>query len=75
MKNKLKKWGYKVWARAGRSGYIYSFIFYGDNTVEDLKEITHYIGESGTVVLRLTNSLPSNTLIFFLTIILLALSY
>jgi hypothetical protein len=31
MKNKPSKWGIKIWALAGQSSYVHSFIIFGDN--------------------------------------------
>jgi len=62
---KPKKWGYKVWVRAGQSGYVYAFYMAGDNTVATPAGIPDIIGESGKVVLRLANDLPPETYIYF----------
>lgn len=35
MKNKPKKWGYKVWVQAGTSGYVHKFKLAGDNLSEE----------------------------------------
>ncbi|KAL3218436.1 hypothetical protein MRX96_005942 [Rhipicephalus microplus] len=53
MKNP-KKWGYKVWTLAGRSGYVYKFELYGDNLVSEPTGLQNTNGESGKIVVRLT---------------------
>jgi len=66
MAKKPKKWGYKAWVRAGRSGYVYDYYLCGDNTVVTPPGIPEYIGESGRVVLRLCDSLShTNKYIYF----------
>ncbi|XP_065672190.1 piggyBac transposable element-derived protein 1-like [Hydra vulgaris] len=42
------KWGYKLWARAGTSGYIYQFEMTGD-LKENVTQINSSLGESGKV--------------------------
>ena len=55
IKNKPHKWGIKVFARAGASGFCYDFeIYVGKGTVASETGI----GISGDVVLRLTERLP-----------------
>ncbi|KAH8038613.1 hypothetical protein HPB51_002737 [Rhipicephalus microplus] len=54
MMKKPKKWGYKVWTLAGRSGYVYKFELYGDNLVSEPTGLQNTIGESGKIVVRLT---------------------
>lgn len=54
MQKKPRKWGYKVWTLAGRSGYVYRFELYGDNLVSEPADLHHAIGESGKIVVRLT---------------------
>lgn len=51
---KLKKWGYKVWTLAGRSGYVYRVQLYNDNLVIDPADIQNDIGESTKIVVHLT---------------------
>ncbi len=63
LKNKPKKWGYKLWAMAGMSGYVYDFEVDGMKGSSGPPVGTNPpagIGESGFVVLRLTNSLQPN---------------
>lgn len=55
MMKKPKKWGYKVWTLAGRSGYVYRIQLYGDNLAVDPTDIQNDIGESGKIVVRLTD--------------------
>ncbi|KAL3228233.1 hypothetical protein MRX96_048684 [Rhipicephalus microplus] len=54
MNKKPRKWGYKVWTLAGRSGYVYKIELYGDNLVIDPTDLSNDIGESGKVVVRLS---------------------
>ena len=55
IKNKPHKWGIKVFARAGATGFCYDFeIYVGKGTVASESGI----GISGDVVLRLTEGLP-----------------
>lgn len=66
MKNKPKKWGYKVWALAGQSGYLHKFYVSGDNLVPSRGEkLDPAIGKSGEVVLNLVSHLPKGTHIYF----------
>ncbi|XP_014678507.1 PREDICTED: piggyBac transposable element-derived protein 3-like [Priapulus caudatus] len=67
MKNKPKKWGYKVWVLAGQSGYAHKLQFYGDNTVEPTgTDLTaDGIGASGEVVLQLLEGVPPKCYCFF----------
>ncbi len=55
-KNKLQKWGFKVFTRAGASGMMYDFEIY---TGKDMK-LDGDLGISGNVVLRLTKDLEEN---------------
>ena len=63
MKNKPSKWGIKIWALAGQSGYIHSFNVFGDNLVNTEGELG--IGASGQTVLNLVSDLPEGTEVFF----------
>ena len=63
MKNKPSKWGIKVWALAGQSGYVHSFNIFGDNLQPT--EGPAGIGCSGQTVLALTEGLEPGTEIFF----------
>lgn len=54
MNKKPRKWGYKVWTLAGRSGYVYKIQLYGDNLVIDPTDLSNDIGESGKIVVRLS---------------------
>lgn len=57
VKNKPRKWGIKVFSRAGASGFVYDFeIYVGKGTVPTETGI----GISGDVVLRLVEGLPLN---------------
>ena len=62
VKNKPKKWGYKMWALAGISGYIYDFQLDGGLGVSGAPiswtDAPKACGESGNVVLRLVEHLP-----------------
>jgi len=55
MKNKPVKWGIKVWALAGHSGYVHSFNIFGNNLL--VNEGPEGIGASGQTVLNLTETL------------------
>ena len=66
MKNKPKKWGYKIWALAGQSGYLHKFYVSGDNLVPSRGEkLDPAIGKSGEVVLNLVGHLPKGTHVYF----------
>jgi hypothetical protein len=66
MKKKPKKWGYKVWAIAGQSGYVHKLYISGDNLMPtDFKDLDPAIGKSGSVVLNLADSLPRGTHLYF----------
>nr|XP_004209154.1 piggyBac transposable element-derived protein 2-like [Hydra vulgaris] len=57
---KPKKWGYKIWARAGISGYVYDFEIEGGIGTKGPPPGCNppkQCGESAFVVLRLSNSL------------------
>ena len=63
LKNKPKKLGYKLWAIAGMSGYVYVFEvdgMTGSNGPPVGTSPPNGIGESGVVVLRLTTTLQPN---------------
>lgn len=45
MNKKPRKWGYKVWMLAGRSGYVYKIQLYGDNLVTDITDICQMTSE------------------------------
>ena len=63
MKNKPAKWGIKVWALAGHSGYVHSFNIFGNNL--RVNEGPEGIGASGQTVLNLTETLEPGTEVFF----------
>ena len=69
LKNKPKKWGYKLWALAGISGYVYDFEvdgMKGSHGPPPFSNPPAAVGESGYVVLRLSKSLePNRHKIFF----------
>jgi hypothetical protein len=69
MKNKPAKWGVKVWALAGQSGYIHRFHICGDNlqhmTEEQLENLEPGIGASGQTVLSLVQDIPPGSELFF----------
>ncbi|KAH6932309.1 hypothetical protein HPB50_004641 [Hyalomma asiaticum] len=62
MAKKPKKWGYKVWVRAGQSGYVHEIEFHRDNLKSDPPDAPVTIGASGRVVLRLATNVPSELL-------------
>ena len=64
MMKKPKKWGYKVWVLAGRSGYVHRFEFAGDNTLSDVGSALP-VGKPGEVVLRLTEHQQQGSYVFF----------
>jgi hypothetical protein len=64
MKNKPVKWGYKILALAGQSGYIYKFQVAGDNTLLH-EDVEPEIGKSGQVVLELVEDVPPGSQIYF----------
>jgi len=63
MANKPAKWGIKIWALAGQSGYVHSFNVFGDNLLAT--EGPEGIGASGQTVLNLTETLEPGTEVFF----------
>ena len=68
---KTKKWGYKFWALAGMSGYVYHFEIDGEKGKSGPPAgftAPKNVGESGFVVLRLCKDLQKNKHKFFLTI-------
>lgn len=52
---KPKKWGYKMWVRAGISGYVYCFELY--QGASGINPAVSACGAAGDVVLRLTHDL------------------
>jgi Transposase IS4 len=64
MKAKPVKWGYKIFALAGSSGYIYRFQIAGDNTLQH-DFVEPEIGKSGQVVLELIEDVPPGTQLYF----------
>ncbi|XP_064607844.1 piggyBac transposable element-derived protein 3-like [Liolophura sinensis] len=68
MPKKPSKWGYKLWARAGVSGYVYDFEVCGGGPKgpPSEAEVPKVLGESECVVLRLIQPLaPKQHKIFF----------
>ena len=66
MKKKPKKWGYKIWALGGKSGYVHKFYIVGDNTVVTQDPmLIRSIGKSGEVVINLTDTLAEGSYVFF----------
>ena len=63
MKNKPSKWGIKIWALAGQSGYVHSFNVFGDNLL--VTEGADGVGASGQTVLNLCENLEPGTEVFF----------
>ena len=66
MKKRPKKWGFKIWALGGKSGYVHKFYVAGDNTVvaQDA-DIIKAVGKSGEVVVNLTENLAEGSYVFF----------
>ena len=65
------KWGYKLWCRAGISGYVYNFELVGSPDAKGSLpgiNIEHVFGETENVVLRLLNDLQDGQHKLFLTI-------
>lgn len=68
MKNKPKKWGIKVFALAGPTGYVHRFSIPGDNLPDEEAEqedLADGIGVSGGTVLNLARNLPQGCEVFF----------
>ena len=68
MPNKPVKWGYKLWCRAGTSGYVYDFEICGGDAkgLPDGVDVGRPIGEYSAVVVRLTLPLqPKKHKVFF----------
>ena len=69
MSKKPTKWGYKLWCRAGVSGYIYDFEVVGARNTKGTPtsmNLSTVLGESEYVVLRLCETLePAKHKIFF----------
>ncbi|KAF9410725.1 hypothetical protein HW555_010270 [Spodoptera exigua] len=64
VKNKPKKWGYKIFVRAGVSGIVYDFLIYGGDDTFRFHEFTdeeNSMGLGSKVVLALTK-LSSNSI-------------
>lgn len=57
MAGKAHKWGFKMWGRAGKSGYLYDFDVCqgGENPNEEKSDV----GATGDVVLKMTSTLPA----------------
>ncbi|CAL9686005.1 unnamed protein product [Knipowitschia caucasica] len=57
MPGKPHKWGFKMWGRAGQSGYLYDFdVCQG---AVDPHKVKSDVGASGDVVLKMTSTLPA----------------
>lgn len=71
LKNKPKKWGFKVFVRAGVSGMIYDFLLYGgdEDTFRPYKFSTaeELLGSGAKVVISLCKSIqqPTCSFVFF----------
>ena len=67
MMKKPNKWGYKVWAMAGSSGYVHKFMFAGDNLGPPQEAVAEglNVGKSGQVVLQLCNDQPQGSYVYF----------
>lgn len=62
IKNKPKKWGFKLYTRAGVSGFIYDFIMYGgENTFSSVEfsRKEESFGLSGKVVITLSKTISN----------------
>ena len=55
MRNKPRKWGFKIWCRCGISGQLYDFDIYQGSGPEAVEQS---IGLSGDVVVKLCSTLP-----------------
>lgn len=57
MPGKTRKWGFKMWGRAGQSGYLYDFDVCqgGENPDKEKSDV----GATGDVVLKMTSTLPA----------------
>ena len=55
---KPHKWGFKLWARCGVSGFMYNFDLYQGK--EPTERSASEFGMSGYVVLKLVSTLPPN---------------
>lgn len=66
MKNKPKKWGFKLFVRAGVDGMVYDFFPYsGENTFQDIQFSEYensYFGLGPKVVIALCKSIPNKPL-------------
>lgn len=61
VKNKPKKWGYKIFVRAGVSGFVYDFLIYGGEDtfrLVDLSPLEMSFGLGAKVVLALCKTIP-----------------
>ena len=54
------KWGFKIWARCGVSGVLYDFDVYVRKSNDYDPAVVTDLGKVGVVVIKLTNTLPSN---------------
>ena len=65
MPNKPHKRGFKAWSMAGsKSGYVHHIQMSGDKKISHEK-VHHSIGNSGLVVLELTEKLPEKSHVYF----------
>ena len=55
--SKPRKWGFKLWGRAGVSGFLYDFDVYSGKSNENTKSV---YGLSGEVVLQMASTLPKH---------------
>ena len=65
MKNKPTKWGVKIWALAGESGYVHKLLICGDKYASDSVDLIPGVGASGQTVLSLCEGLEAGTNLFF----------
>ena len=54
------KWGFKIWARCGVNGVLYDFNVYVGKSNDYDPDVVRDFGKVGAVVIKLTNTLPSN---------------
>ncbi|XP_065665259.1 piggyBac transposable element-derived protein 3-like [Hydra vulgaris] len=56
---KPNKWGFKLWARCGVSGYLYDFDLYQGKEIKKKDEVSPH-GVGASVVIKMTSTLPEN---------------
>uniref|UniRef100_A0A8C6TQ61 PiggyBac transposable element-derived protein domain-containing protein n=1 Tax=Neogobius melanostomus TaxID=47308 RepID=A0A8C6TQ61_9GOBI len=65
--SKPKKWGFKIFVRAGVSGFVYDFMVYTGKSTFDGASLDKEFGLGGNVVLQLCRTIrnPSNCVVYF----------